>query len=178
MYSEKSIQTLAFASVYLDDYDDDYHYRYIFRQYSEFFSTPLHEVYDLPLDFVLQNYYEARYEKMSEEDREKLRVLIAETAEKRQARLLKEEADKADADQFAKLIAKEEREAAEQEARKALKGESKGFQKYQSPDSKPSPMFEAGLAPKPEINMQFIDEGEFEGLLSGYGSMPSVTRPR
>lgn len=38
---------------------NEYHYRKICRWFSKEYSTPLMEVYKMPWDFVLQNYYES-----------------------------------------------------------------------------------------------------------------------
>jgi len=43
----------------------EYYYRKICRWYSKEFSTPLKGVYDLPMDFVLEHYYESFLEKNS-----------------------------------------------------------------------------------------------------------------
>jgi CheY-like chemotaxis protein len=38
--------------------DETYHYRWVCREYSKRFHTPLNEVYDLPIVHVAQNVYE------------------------------------------------------------------------------------------------------------------------
>jgi primosomal protein N' len=45
--------------------DDDYFLRRIFRWYSEKFHTPLGEVADLPVEDVLQTYFECAFEHMT-----------------------------------------------------------------------------------------------------------------
>lgn len=50
------------------DPDDSYLYRKICRWYSTNFATPLHVVYELPLQLVLTNYFEASCEKIPHND--------------------------------------------------------------------------------------------------------------
>jgi hypothetical protein len=47
----------------------EYVLRYIFRWYSKAFATPLHIVDTLPLDDVLQHYFECSYEGLEPEER-------------------------------------------------------------------------------------------------------------
>ncbi len=54
-------KTLALAAVLSDD-DWRYYYRSICRWYSAKFSTKLHKVFDLPMEFVLQNFFESTFE--------------------------------------------------------------------------------------------------------------------
>ena len=54
-------KTLALAAVLSDD-DWRYYYRSICRWYSAKFSTTLHKVFDLPMEFVLQNFFESTFE--------------------------------------------------------------------------------------------------------------------
>ncbi len=56
------------------DADQYYPLRRIFRAYSEKYHTPLHVVETLPLDDVLQNYWEGQFEDM---DREELDAEVA-----------------------------------------------------------------------------------------------------
>lgn len=42
--------------------DAEYITRYIYRQYSKTFNTPLHEAYNLSFDFVLREYIEHKIE--------------------------------------------------------------------------------------------------------------------
>jgi hypothetical protein len=88
-------QTIALANVLSKDEDKDLDYsiRQIFRKYSEVFLTPLHEVQELPLEFVLTNYYEYLYEDWVKDDKpdilamlEQERVRLSETFEERLAR--------------------------------------------------------------------------------------------
>lgn len=73
----QAIRLKAMAAVISADPGWDARFRHIARFLSKEFSIPLTEVYDLPLDFVLLHYYEARFESMEEEDLyREARVLI------------------------------------------------------------------------------------------------------
>jgi hypothetical protein len=70
-YSE--IEAITLRDVYLDrlklpGVSHDFHLRRIFREYSQTFHTPLHVVYELPLDFVFQAWLEEYYEKQKDAD--------------------------------------------------------------------------------------------------------------
>ena len=47
---------------------EDFRMRRIFREYSQKFHTPLHEVYELPMEFVVQAWIEEIYEDFKDED--------------------------------------------------------------------------------------------------------------
>lgn len=78
MHIFDSVQWLALRDVYfarkkdLGEPDSDYWLRKIFRWYSHYFATPLHEVEDLPLVDVLRAWYEQAYEDMEEQDLDQL----------------------------------------------------------------------------------------------------------
>ncbi len=56
-------------------------FRSIARWYSKEYVTPLADVYELPIDFILLNYFEAQYEGMEEEERNKVAAEIIQTPE-------------------------------------------------------------------------------------------------
>lgn len=68
-------------------------YRYVCRWYSSKFATPLLDVYDIPTDFVLQQYFEDLFENMSKKERYDRTIELIETQEERQERLRLEEAE-------------------------------------------------------------------------------------
>src|SRR5882762_7553048 len=68
----------------------DYQIRSIFRWYSKTFHVPLPEVDMLPMDDVLQAFYECQYEDMDIDEREKERQLLIESDEERHKRLMAE----------------------------------------------------------------------------------------
>ena len=61
------LEILALHSVSTDK-DSSYVYRKICRWFSRSFHTPLPQVIDLPVEFVLQNYYEFQFENFKEEE--------------------------------------------------------------------------------------------------------------
>jgi len=81
----EQLRLISLRNVLSDD--NEYHLRYIARWYSREFSTPLHEVYDLPIDFLLSEYYECSYAAMMEGTSEQQ----AELEEAREAMLASEE---------------------------------------------------------------------------------------
>lgn len=155
----KALRILALKSVL--DPDVDYYYRKIFRWYSKEFHTPLHIVDDLPLEDVLQAYYESRYEDVNnDDDSTKLMDELQELTETEKERLRREmEGDSkkvADDDYLSKVI-KEEME-------KKLKHEpSKGLDLNEKEGSRPLITREA---PKelPDIRLNFndLEDEEFE----------------
>lgn len=63
------IQVLAFREVTRETPTLEYFYRRVFRWYSKTFAIDVRVVPDLPLDDVLQAYFEETYEGMSDEER-------------------------------------------------------------------------------------------------------------
>jgi succinate dehydrogenase flavin-adding protein (antitoxin of CptAB toxin-antitoxin module) len=72
--------------------------RYICRWYSKEFHTPLDQVYDLPMEFILTNYFEAAVEAMDEEQRAEYLAELVLTDEER-AKLAVEETKAVSADE-------------------------------------------------------------------------------
>lgn len=110
---------IALNTVLHPDTDPDYELRRIFRWFSKTFNTPLAQVYGLPLDEVLQHYYEARYEELEDAEPEdndqdqrpyliRERDILCETAEERQIRLVVEAEDKRIGDKFLRMVEAEE----------------------------------------------------------------------
>jgi primosomal protein N' len=117
----ESVRVQALLDVMEGDFP--YHYRRICRWYSKTFHTPLVEVDDLPMDYVLQAFFEDRFEDMSKSDRRKLALEMTETEAEKKKRLAKEKASSDDA--FAKRIAKKARkDEAEAAAKKKLADEA------------------------------------------------------
>lgn len=104
----KAIQLHALACVLDEDFDDNYRLRQLLRWYSIKFTTPLHEVYQLPIPFVLEHYYECQYENEKPQDLEKTRELLLETEKEKEEREKKEEMERLEDEEFAKLAAEEE----------------------------------------------------------------------
>lgn len=99
--------------------------RRIFRWYSKTFATPLHQVDDLPLDFVLQHYFEAMWEALQKHEIEEEVEKIRQTPQQRWAAMMA-------ADSSAITEDESEKKALE-EVRKALLFMGKGGPKAQNP---------------------------------------------
>lgn len=86
------IQSLWHASRTPDKQESDYVYRVMARFFSEKWGYKLHEVDDLPVEFVAQNYYEAQYEELTPEEREEeIKYLTRTEEETTQAQTADEE---------------------------------------------------------------------------------------
>lgn len=142
--------------------DDDYNVRSVMRWYSREFNTPLGEVYDLPIEEVLRDYFECEYEKMEphelEEERE---YLLSSEAEREQMRQDSED-EEAAAARFYEEALKEAEEAESQEGvTPAATDDTRRQNMAQAPSAVPTP-----ILPLPEISMKFdesnLSEEEFE----------------
>jgi len=109
----------ALSSVMFPGSDPGYELRRIFRWYSTHFCTPLHEVSALPLDDVLQNYFEAKYEELEdlepdEKDQDQRpfltreRDILSETEAERKVRVAKDEDDKHKGDKLQRMVEQEQ----------------------------------------------------------------------
>lgn len=74
--------------------DTEYYIRRIIRWYSKTFHTPIQAVQEIPVEYILREYFEERYENMEEEDRDIELEEITETEEQRKERLAQEDAEK------------------------------------------------------------------------------------
>lgn len=106
----KAARLLALKAVL--DPDEEYYVRRVFRWYSRNFHTPLHMVPDLPLEEVLEAYYENVYEEVVAEDEpgkleEAIRELV-ETDEERQKREMAEAGNDIVTEDFLRKIMAEE----------------------------------------------------------------------
>ena len=63
----RALRILALKEALSPEPSHDYFIRKVFRWYSKTFSTPLHQVYDLPLFDVIQAYYEDIYSNLADE---------------------------------------------------------------------------------------------------------------
>lgn len=87
--------------------EGDYNLRTIFRWYSKTYCTPLHQVEDLPLEDVLQTYFETRFEEMEDHDRLQLIGKMLITEEELAAMKKQEDAGDADAWEYGQQALKE-----------------------------------------------------------------------
>ncbi len=76
----RDVELIALRDVYLSKLglpgvSKDYTLRKIFREYSKLFHTPLHEVHDLPVEFVVHAWLEEHFEAYSQAD---LRAEVAD----------------------------------------------------------------------------------------------------
>jgi hypothetical protein len=68
-----------------DSVSPDYAVRAIMRAYSKKFHTPLHEVCELPIEFVLRAYYEEVFEELEDKDLEETARELGMTEEEERA---------------------------------------------------------------------------------------------
>ena len=66
-----------------------YHYRRICRWFSSRFHTPLDVVEKMPVEYVLQHFFEDNYENMTKAARRKEAVQLTETEEEKEKRIAK-----------------------------------------------------------------------------------------
>lgn len=80
------IQTIALDQV-LKGTDIEYQIRMITRWYSRNFHTPLTEVQKIPVEEILQTFYECRYEEMEDDDLEieRKRLMLDDEGQRQQA---------------------------------------------------------------------------------------------
>lgn len=164
------------------DPDNEANLRHIFRWYSKTFHTPLHIVSTLDEDDVLIAFYEASFEEMSEDDREKEKFELLETDEQRKARLRALDASRMESFEFARFTAAEEKakKVAEIDPAKVENPLTSPAFKAATKSLAPAsalPKVDAEKAPKmePDIEMKFVSADDFERELEGYG--PNVPSP-
>lgn len=93
----------------------DYRLRYIMRWYSKTFHTPLHQVYDLPVEELLRVYFEEKYDAMEPSELfEELNKIFA-SPEKEQA---EQDAREADDEAFFQEVLAEARQLEEEQIKK------------------------------------------------------------
>lgn len=107
-----AIRKCALAEVVAEESSADYRLRRIFRWYSIKFSTPLHVVEELPIQHVLQHFFEVQYETKYDdgelEDLEQERVVLTETDDQRKERLAREAKKREEEEAFMRQVAAEE----------------------------------------------------------------------
>lgn len=149
----EALRLIALAGVYKPDAESNL--RYVMRWYSKTFHTPLHQVYELPIDDVWLAFYEERYQAL---DRDELEAEVAETLESPEARSereMSEEAENASSLEFAKM--------SETMAKVTKVVENVKDYIESAPTSLPEtapPVIEEN------IQMEFIDDAEMERLMN------------
>lgn len=164
--------------------DEEAWLRHIFRWYSRTFHTPLHQVEELPIEDVLQAFYEDRYEDMEEEERKKEIAELLETPAERQERLRAKDEERYEAYEFSRFSEEEERKKVEAKRLADLKpeGAKAMLQHREAPETTlprsppPTPMKELKELP-PDIEMKFVTDEEFEASLEGQ-SLPLAKKPQ
>jgi primosomal protein N' len=133
-----------------------YHWRRICRWYSATFHTPLAEVDALPVEHILQHFFEQSFEQDSKAERRKLAMTITETLDETKKR---EAAIKAKTDTaFLKKIAKQAKKEAKEAVVKKAKQEATAKATLDKMDSQD--MLAIPNAPDlPDISMHFDDKG-------------------
>lgn len=165
------------------DPDEDANLRHIFRWYSRTFHTPLQAVEEIPVDDVLQAFYEQSYEDLSEEERQTELKTLLETPEDKRLRLRAQDEEQAEAFEFARYTAEEERRKEEKKKLSDIQPEgNKAFQVRKIPEAtlpKSQPMDLKGLKElPPDIEMKFLSESEFEAEANGPGTMLPSQKPQ
>ena len=157
--------------------DQDYEVRRILRWYSKTFFTPLPVVEEMPFDDVLRDYFECHFEEMEEDALEQIRLDLIETDEDRNKRLRAIDEEKADADEYARIVRQEE------EVRERTKASKKAAAPATLPTPKPQPMLSRSTTKEselpsvpasalpPDISMSFMSDAEFEDEINGLGAM-------
>lgn len=124
------------------------------RWYSKTFHTPLHVVeWDVPLDDILQAWFESEYEGLSEDGRVDEARRLTETPEERAEREAEAHLDDQEDEEFYARF------------KEAAKGE-----KLTAPVERPAPkmaiaerQIEEALAQIPDVTMSFPEEGNLPG---------------
>ena len=155
--------------------DGEASYRSICRWYSTTFHTPLHLVDELPEDDVLLAYFESTYEDMEEDKREEVLQGLLETDGDRKKRALAKDAENADAFEFARQMAYEEKQKQAKAKISDVKVEKKTSMLSHT-DRKEASLGQATVTPafeklEPEVSIKFVDAAEFEKELEGFGTM-------
>lgn len=181
MFDVESLRLVAMRAVIGGD--DEYNIRYILRWYSRSFHTPLHVVEsDLPLEEVLQHYFEVRYEDMPLEERHQEIQRLLETEEERRRKRRLEDAEDAEADDFVKLTEKQIQGAPKTPmAQAASEIQSLAKNMQAAAGSIPVPTVPEVIPEIPEklppdIKMTFVDDDAFDELLDG-GFGPPDRKP-
>lgn len=98
----QAIRVLSLRHV-IKENDLDYTMRRIYRWYSKTFHTPLHVVEDLPVEFILQNYWEAQYEDMDDQSLDHEVKTLTKTPEETRAEDKAWDEQQAEEVEFAKM---------------------------------------------------------------------------
>lgn len=159
----EALRLIALRGAYRPDTEASV--RYVMRWYSKTFHTPLHEVYELPLDDIWLAFYEERYQSMDPNELESEVAEALESPEARNEREMSEEVEKASVMEFAKMS---ESMSKTQPINKEVLGPPK-VPETVLPVA--TPVIEEG------IEMEFVDPEEMERLLSGGTATETKVNP-
>lgn len=170
LQEHEAIRVLALLAVL--EQDNEYWLRFIRRWYSHHFHTPLVAVEDIPMAFVLQNFYEAFYERQDEDKLEAERQDLAKTAEERWQDVMKQavaKAEDADFQRFAEAQAEAERVLREAKAKalgKTIPGKVPAKAEVPNPFNNRAPVAEAKLpdvqVPETDVKLTFVSPEALE----------------
>lgn len=172
MHYYEAIKAKALRSVLKPD--TDYYLRRVYRWYSKTFHTPLETAFDLPVEFVLREYFEEYFENLEEEELDFQLEEVTETDEQRKQRLSAEDADKKAEQELLEM-------ARNQNANKKIPGPSKLPEqitklgeviKEVAENIKEEMKSDPSTLP-PEIDMKFESDEEFQKLLNADSNMLS-----
>lgn len=142
-----AVQLIALRSVVKPD--GDYFVRRICRWYSREFHTPLHEVEELPLDYVLTQYFESTFEDMEEDERQERIDKLLEPEGKRRERIYQEELEEMEMEEFARFTEEQAKLEAKEKNEQTL---NVPIQPELAPIQLSNTMREAELIPNNKVN--------------------------
>lgn len=156
----------------------NYYFRRVARWYSKTFHTPLYMTYKLPIEHILQEFYEERYENMEEEDRNAEVSDLVETDEQKRERLLIEDADKADDFEFIKMSEELNKKTKKTKGKKMSEVSefSKIPEEFRSLTKTLKDASEKLKEDLPDIDIDFASDSDFEKMIDGYGEIPIVSK--
>lgn len=182
MHTYDAIKTKALFSVLKPD--TEYFLRRIYRWYSKTFHTPLQEVFDIPVEFILKEYFEEYFENMEEDDRDEQLVLLTESEEARKRRLESQDYEDAGEHELMEMSRKQNEEKLKEKTKQINKlahpklpaqlDKLTGDIKRMAEQIKEEMQTDPPELP-PEIDMKFEDDETFEKLLNGDSNINSVT---
>jgi hypothetical protein len=163
--------------------DLEYPMRKIFRWYSRTFFTPLHVVDTLPLDDVLQAYWEVQYEEMADEPtgEEDLAAEVARLTEDDDSLRQRQRQEDAEEVEMWEFQQEELAAAKEQKSIEGLKHTPKDtpILSY-GPNDRESELVSSSPSPshQPEIKMSFVDDLDLDADSFGFGLLDSLKKER
>lgn len=155
--------------------DPDYLLRNLFRWYSVKFATPLHIVETIPLEDILQHYYEVQYEECNEVELERELINLLEDENSLKSRQREEDLKEAEDFEFAMITKAEEKSKKSKQKPAVSLDKAKQIERGYV-DPKPVTLSSLKQIP-PDITLNFIDSDEdFEAMLNtGFG--PADKKP-